>query len=293
MPSWTNFHTHTPFCDGTGTIDEYIAAACAQNVTALGFSSHAPLTFEPEWTLAVKDVAEYCRQVRKVAEIHTTNLPIYCALEIDYIPGVIWPGHPQFDTLDLDYTIGAVHIGGFLDKDRAWSIDGSPESFAEGVALHEGNPQNAVMHYYHLIREMVQQYPPDIVAHLDVVKKNNQKQELFNESDEWYRREVTKTLDCIAEAGCLLEVNTGGIARGRCNTYFPSPWILKLALARNIPLVLSSDCHVPQQITAEFSAAAIMLKSIGCNELFSFTAQGWQPFLFSSEGLENDVEEMT
>ena len=38
------------------------------------------------------------------------RIQIYLGLEIDYIQGITGPNHPKFQSLNLDFTIGSVHM---------------------------------------------------------------------------------------------------------------------------------------------------------------------------------------
>ena len=57
---------------------------------------------------------------------------------------------------------------------------------------------------------MVNTKCPDIVAHLDRVKKLNSGNRYFDENERWYQEEVSLTLEAIASSGSIMEVNTKG-----------------------------------------------------------------------------------
>lgn len=284
--TWTNYHTHSHFCDGVGEPQAYVEQALKENLKALGFSSHAPLPFEDDWTLTFDTLPTYCDTIKELKKQHAPELPIYLSLEIDYIPDEASPTAAKFQTVGLDYTIGAVHFAGLDHQGKPWSIDHTPEIFAEGLALVYNNQvQPAVELYYHLVREMIEHHCPDIVAHLDLIKKNNTQGKYFGEEEAWYQVAVIQTLDVLAESSAILEVNTGGLARGRTDSFYPSPWILELCYERNIPLTLNADAHQPNLLTAEFSNAATLLQTIGYQALYIFDQDHWRPCPFSKNGL--------
>src|SRR5690349_1115306 len=105
---WANYHTHTFYCDGKGTVDDYVAACREQGVAQIGFSSHAPLPFPCKWCMDLRLLGAYLRDIREARQSNP-DVEIYSGLEIDYIPGVISPS--RF-AQDLDYTVGSVHFVG-------------------------------------------------------------------------------------------------------------------------------------------------------------------------------------
>ena len=56
------------------------------------------------------------------------------------------------------------------------------------------------------------------------------------------------TLKKIAETDCIVEVNTGGIARKKISSLYPSTWILDMCKHLKIPLTLNSDAHKPVKL---------------------------------------------
>ncbi len=285
--SWANFHTHSCFCDGKGELRDYVEEAIRQRMSALGFSSHAPLPFHTDWTMAPADLDEYCRQVRALKKEYAGQLPIYLGLEIDFIPDVTNPRAPQFQSSGLDYVIGSVHFYEEPVDGNYLTIDGTEEEFAEGIKRNfNGSVRHAVEAYYALIRRMVREACPDVIAHLDLVKKNSPREKYFQEREEWYRKAVIETLDTIQTSRAIIEVNTGGVTRKRSDTFYPSTWILKEIKKRDIPISLNSDVHSPHLITGHFKEAAKTLLKLGFTHLYVLTPSGWRPCSFSPDGLD-------
>jgi len=288
-PGWTNFHTHSNFCDSVGDPEDFIKAALKQNVKVLGFSSHAPLPFATDWTMEPAHLPEYYARINHLKAEYRDKLSIYLGLEIDYIPGLTGPRAPQFVASGLDYCIGSVHYVGRNAPQGSYLIDGSAEEFARGIKqVYGGNAQQAVERYYELVREMAVKEPPDIIGHLDLIKINNLHERYFSEAESWYRAAVEATIRTIAQGRAIVEINTGGIARKKISTFYPSPWIIELCMAHRITITLSADAHKPEQLTGEFSRAAQMLHDIGYKEMAVLTPQGWRQYPFSAQGVELD-----
>jgi histidinol-phosphatase (PHP family) len=51
---------------------------------------------------------------------------------------------------------------------------------------------------------------------------------------------------------------------------YPSKVFLEEALKRNIPILISSDAHAPQEVGYEFNRASLLLKEVGYREINRF-----------------------
>lgn len=245
MPLKTNYHTHNDLCDGEGKLEEYLGAARSRGFAALGFSSHAPLPYPNEWTLTEDDLLRYCDAVRSLPS--DESLEVYLGLEIDYLPGRMSPADPRWEALGLDYRIGSVHS--IPVNGRDYSVDGPDEEFlylwrerfaGDALALCES--------YYRLIGEMIAAGGFQILGHIDLVKKKNDKYSYLDEREPRYRDAVGAVLDRLHGSDIILEINSGGIFRGATSEIYPSPWILREAFQRDLPLMINADAHRPEAI---------------------------------------------
>lgn len=256
----TTYHTHSQFCDGKMTPEDYVLSAIRKGFTAIGLSSHAPVTFETHWTMKPEKLSSYIDNVLHLKEKYRNRIQIYLGLETDYYPG----GPDYRDTSGLDYTIGSVHFIQQLGTERVMALDGTPEEFIETRdILFNGDTRALVEQYYHLLMELIQKRPPDILGHLDVLKKNNAMNRFFDESQSWYQDIVVQTLDLIRQKQIIVEINTGGIARGYTTEVYPSDWIIAMMKQRDIPIMLNSDAHHPDAIDAFYAEATDKLKAAG------------------------------
>jgi histidinol-phosphatase (PHP family) len=262
-----NYHCHSRFDDGHGELEEYVRAALSKGLGLLGFSAHAPVPFPCDWTMPAALLPEYIETVKRLQRAFQGRVEILLGLEVDYIPGVISPSSESIRALGLDFVIGSVHFLGRLKSGRLWSVDGPVEELRKGLEeTFSGNVRAAVEEYYRRLREMVLEGRPDIIGHLDVIKKNNRDGRFFSEDSSWYRELVRETLDSLASSPCILEVNTGGIVRNTSGALYPSPWILRECLKRGIAVTVSSDAHRPEQLDGHFSEAFALLRQIGFRE---------------------------
>ncbi|KPU43820.1 histidinol-phosphatase [Oxobacter pfennigii] len=260
---YSNFHTHCIFCDGKGEPESFVQEAVKQGFDALGFSSHSPLSFN-SWTMKEERIEEYLNTIENLRVKYKDDIQVYKGLEIDYIPGIYGPRSTRFENLNLDYNIGSIHTIKDEKTGEYPNIDGSSDEFERMLnGMFGGSMEKMARKYYGLVRDMVEIHAPDIVGHLDLLKKNNRGGKYFTEEESWYKEEIAKTLFVISKYRSIVEVNTGGMSRNYIDTFYPSPWILEECREMDIPVVLSADAHEPANISAFFNETAAFLKDIG------------------------------
>ena len=81
---WTNYHSHSHYCDGVGTLEEQVLGAIEQGVRAFGFSGHSPVFFENEWSMQADKLDEYLTETRLLKEKYAGQIELYTGLEVDY-----------------------------------------------------------------------------------------------------------------------------------------------------------------------------------------------------------------
>ena len=285
--TWTNYHSHSSYCDGTATVDRLVEQAVSEGLHAFGISSHGPLPLPVSWAMQENRLPDYIADFVKLRNKWQNEIELYLGLEVDFVPGHSW--WDQIGPLyrDLDYVIGSVHLVDTFDDGRPWEIDGTREEFEMGLQqIFRGDVRAAVSRYFELTRWMLMLENPDILGHLDKIKVQNAQGGYFSETDSWYRQEIDKTLRVAANMGVMVEVNTRGLYTGQSLDLYPSQWILERILDLGIPIVLNSDAHDPKEITAGFRFAGKILRKIGFQKLNVLSEGRWQEVRFSKNGLE-------
>ena len=279
---WTNYHMHNHYCDGKGSLSEYVVAAREQGMPAIGFSSHAPVPFDCVWCMKSDRLEAYLAEVESLKKI-TTGIELYSGLEIDYIPGVI---SPRDFSQRLDYTVGSIHFIDTFPDGQPWEIDGLHSLFMNGLhAIFEGNIRAVIERYFDLTRQMVQTAAPDVIGHLDKIKIQNTDNKFYSEEEVWYVDAIDRTIDIIAASGTIVEVNTRGLYQKKSATPYPSPWILERLLRKRVPITLSSDAHHISDLTNRFEEVASLLLDIGFKHLNILLKGKWQPVSFNAHGI--------
>jgi histidinol-phosphatase (PHP family) len=271
-----NFHTHTHHCDGSGEPREFVQAALRKGMRRLGFSGHNVLPFPTEWTMPPANLESYLAEVREAKDGSRNGLEIFLGIEADYLPGIISPVHPKIRELALDFVIGSVHFVAPLQEAPRWTVDNTADEF-ETLARESfgGEVRALVERYYQLVAEMAETAAPDIIGHLDLVKKTNRDGRWFSEEAAWYRTAVTDALDAVKRSGSIMEINTGGVVRNTSGACYPSEWILHEAYRRGIPVMVNADAHAPEHIDGWFEEAARLLRGVGYVTQRQLSARGW------------------
>ena len=250
---------------------------------AIGFSSHAPVPFNSDWHMQLDQLDEYISKIEFLKVKHK-EINIYSGLEVDYIPGQICPN--AYVDRSLDLIIGSVHYVGQFKKRINCCIDGTQEEFERGLKLIFNNDiKKLVARYYQIVVEMIENDPPDIIGHLDLIKKLNSNNSYFNEEESWYQDIIADVIRVISASNCIVEVNTRGYYKGITKDFYPSKQILEKCFEANIRLTISSDAHRPDEIDNNFEDVASVLLNIGYKSVYVFEKEQWCKIRLSENGL--------
>lgn len=283
--SWSNFHGHCHYCDGSGTVHEHVEAAINLGFHSLAITCHGPLPFDNEWCMKAGDLASYRHEVGEEQKRYGDRIELYFGYESDYIPGISDLNSDYLRQYPPDFTLCSVHFVEQFPEGRPWEIDGSHETFSKGLRIIFGDDlQRCVKRYFELTREMVQYSCPDIIGHLDKIKMQNTGGTSWNLDAPWYREEIMETLTLIREKGAIIEINTRGLYTKRARETYPGVWTLRRILEMGIPVCLNSDSHNPSELALDFESTAEVLAEIGFRELHTLRGGHWQALPFDQNG---------
>lgn len=284
---WSNYHSHSTFCDGRSPMEEFVRFAIAKGVKKYGFSSHAPLPFTTQWTMPEEDFVDYRQEFYRLKEKYSSEIELFIGLEIDFIDGCSDADNGFFRDKKLDYSIGSVHYTDLLDnKNNYWSVDGGFAEFDNGLQqFYKGNIRVATERFFEITNKMIEKGGFDIVGHVDKITYHGRKFRDFNVADKWYVNLMTNTLELIKNKGLLLEINTKSL-REHGITY-PHQFFYSLINEIGIPVMVNSDCHYPTNITDGFRETYKALKEAGFESMQQLTGGQWKPVPFDLSGLTN------
>ncbi len=272
---WTNYHGHCDYCDGQGSIEDYILKAIELKMDAIGISSHSPLPFWTDWNMPAVKLPAYLNEVDTLKEKYKGRICVYKSLEVDYIPGLMSTQQDVIKSAGLDYVVGSVHFIGQMHDGIHWAADAPLAEFEQGLQeSFGGDIKKAAKHYYQLQREMLVEATPDIIGHMDKIKMHNVRLNLFDESEQWYLEEVHKTLELIKQKGVIVEINTKAYFRD--GHLFPGPEHFAKIKDLDIPITINSDAHHPDKLVNGFDEVAQLLLEAGFTHTTELIDGEWQ-----------------
>lgn len=263
-----NLHTHSSFSDGASSPEELALSAIDKGFTGLGFSEHAYTPYDTDCCIKESKIPEYLAEIARLKQKYKGRFEIFVGFECDSYYNTPKDG--------LDFTIGSSHY--IFDEKNAenLTIDYKPEIFERVLKNVAGGDIKRLLEiYYGNVTEFALEYKPNIIGHLDLVKKLNVNKRYFDPKSAWYGRMLGDVCEKIAGSGCIVEVNTGGISRGYIDEPYPSAEILACLYDLNVPVTVSSDAHDISGLDCWFDEAERLLKKIGYKSVKQLTSTGF------------------
>ena len=228
-----DYHIHTTFSDGVGTVAECVEHAIAVGLPEVGLADHfSPLQPTP-WETASIPFALLDRYVEEVHEARRAypEITVLLGVEADYVPGQEAELDAVLSSYPFEFVIGGVHVvDGFEFDDPARRGDS-----------RWADPDALFVAYYEKVRRAAEYGRFDVIAHLDYIG-------LWGHvPGPAVHAGIAAALAAIASAGGAIELNTDRIT-DPAGVMYPSHDVLCAARERGIPLVLSSDAHVAEHV---------------------------------------------
>ena len=273
MP-WFSYHGgHSgQFCrHAKGQLRDVVLAAMQAGFTHYGLSEHCPRyrpedIFPGEEDLGVDGLVSqfqnYVVEARSLQSIFRGQIDIAVGFETERLPPGRW-----IETMKLlrgmgfDYVVGSVH-----DVDGV-CIDYSQEQ-TDALAKEMGRGAMEVA-YFEALSELVLAVKPDIVGHLDLVRKFSGA--LTDEG----MKAAKETLAAVASVDAALDVNCGAARRGMGPVY-PLPELLAEAKARGIAVTLGDDSHGPDTVGVGLDMCLQAIAKAGYTDLRYMERDGWR-----------------
>ena len=261
----SNLHTHTSFCDGAAAPEEYIRAASDIGFTALGFSGHSYTYFDCEYCLP-PDYSAYQNEILRLKEQYKDKIYIALGLERDI--------HSPVDNYNYDYVIGSTH---YVVKGGVYiSVDRAADYFSSVVKdIYGGNVLGFVKDYYEAEAQVIKKTKGNIVGHFDLIRKYNHGNRFFDEDSKEYKNLAIDALDAVCEDADIFEINSGAAARGANPIPYPAPFLLRRLKENGKYIILSSDAHKPENLTAGFDTALQTAKAAGFTSVLELCESGF------------------
>lgn len=229
-----NYHTHTKYCDGKNTPEEMVQKAIELGLLEIGFSGHSYTEFDLEPCMTLDGTEEYKKEIKFLKQKYQGKIKILLGLEYDY--------HSDCSRDGYDYILGSVHY--ILKNGEYLCIDYSREKQIEAVNRYYGGDFYAYIEdYYKTVSDLYKKTKCDIIGHFDLITKYNADGSLFDINHPRYIAAWRSAADAILNTPAVVEINTGGIARGHVKNPYPAKEIIDYFKAHGKKMIFSSDCH--------------------------------------------------
>ena len=237
-----------------------VEAARALGFVSLGFSSHARQGFDPAYSMAPDAQAGYFAELRALQG--EPGLPrLWAGLELDAL------AHPDCRReafAHADYVIGSAHYLCESYGGAPVAVDGDPVLLRRYVdEVYHGDGLAMARDYFAIEVNALLRDRPQIIGHFDLLRKYAARLSLFDEADPAYRRLSLSALERAFPCGGVLEINTGGMARGYLTNPYPTLELLCAWRELGGSITLTSDCHDRRYLAHAFPQAAALARQAG------------------------------
>jgi len=272
-----NYHTHSHFCDGKENMRFFVEKAVELKFDHLGFSSHAPIAPQYDFTLTEEEIPAYVKEIEYYQKQYP-QIQIFKGLECDFIPNITKDFSYYKNKYNLDYIIGGIHLVKVPNSNNIWFIDGPKREIYDNgiISFFNHDVKKAVTCFWEQTFEMIETQKFDIIAHVDKIKMHNQDR-FFKEDEDWYVKLVDHAIELIIKKTLIVEINSRGIYRLRCKDFYPSDYILQKLSQAKCPMIISSDAHRANELQLYYQEAKDKLRSFGINSLFILENKKWRP----------------
>ncbi len=261
-------HIHTDFCDGLNTAEEMVKAALERGLCALGFSGHSYTAFDGDCCMSRAATGAYRQEIARLKAKYHRQIALFCGIEQDFFSCEPTGGYA--------YIIGSVHYLADTENKKYYTIDYTGSQLCQCIAeLCGGSPEAFVQKYFAQVAQMAQSLRPDIIGHFDLLRKLNAADRFFAENSPAYRQAAQAALRVCAQAGCLLELNTGGAYRGYRQDFYPAERELAYWRSLGGEVIITSDAHEAAALCYGFDEARQLLKEVGFERQAVLSARGF------------------
>jgi histidinol-phosphatase (PHP family) len=279
---WFSYHSgHSgQFCrHAKGDLAAVVERAIEAGFTHYGLSEHCPRyreqdLFPDEREFGTAALAQaFSRYVHTAFELrdrYADRIELLVGFESERLPPDSWTTRMRElrRSAPFEYMVGSVH-----DVDGEF-VDFKPEINA-ALAERLGGIEALQIRYFEALADLVQTLRPEIVGHIDLVRKFDGPDAAF--SPRVYPH-IERVLDAVKACGAHLDVNCGAHRRGLSPVY-PLPPILELACRMGVGVTLGDDGHGAHDVGVGLEACVAAIAAAGYREIGYLTRRdgpvGW------------------
>lgn len=244
----SNYHTHNYLCGhAVGTACDYVKEAVEHGLETLGISDHcvpceyagpyvAPRVpsgyFGSPYITPQTLQTLYLPQIAEAKAKYGDKIRILTAVEIEYFPG----NDDYYRDLlkSLDYLV--------LGQHEFYDAAGERHD-----SFYDGSTEKNILAYCDSVVDGLKTGMFAVLAHPDVILYRRP------QITERVKKAFDKMIHAAVKHGVAVELNANGI---RSHAFrYPTDLVVELCKKYNAPVVVSSDCHVPQYLCDEYMKA--------------------------------------
>jgi len=234
MKIWADYHTHTRYSHGTGTIEQNVRAAIKKGLKVIGISEHGPgnigLRIKLEDFYKMRDEIERLRS--KYRDIH---ILLGCEANVVSLDGDL--DIPVDVLAMLDYRMVGLHP-------LIW-----PRSLKDGFGLLVENMLARTVRNNRLLEKVMKQ---NTIALVKAISKNNIN--IITHPGLHLPIDTAKLAQAAAKYGTALEINAG-------HGYMTKEYVT-IAKTNGAKFVVGSDAHHPKNV-GNFKKALEIIEKAG------------------------------
>jgi len=235
-----SYHTHTTVSDGKLSPEELIKLAIERGFEVLAITDHYKRTSDVgDWARNFYSDEDYKKMV-KLKKKYSDKIQVLVGAEFDWLPTKKNWLEKEITKRPYDIKILSVHL--LYINEKYYSINGDLARFEETLKALGGDIKKLVKLYYKNLRDGISTGWFDSIGHLDVIKVFNKNYKYFSEKEDWYKKEVLKTLKLAKKFDMKLDLNLQGLIF-EIGEQFPSKWIINEAKKMGIEFLIGTDSH--------------------------------------------------
>jgi histidinol-phosphatase (PHP family) len=236
-----NLHTHTYRCrHAFGDVDAYVYRAHKSGLSLVGISDHCPLP--TDWwkpiRMSLDEFPGYVKAINKAKHMFD-DVTVLAGIECELFQEFYSFYDELKEQYNLDYLVGSPH--GFRDDEGKHTIYERTMTAKDQMSY----ANEAVI--------AMESKKYDILAHPDLYMDHV---EGWDNNTEACAREI---IDAAIQTGQVLELNTSGYDK---KAGYPNREFWTMACEAGVKLVMNSDAHYPEKITANFDLGVDLVNSI-------------------------------
>ncbi|MBQ8389833.1 MAG: histidinol phosphate phosphatase [Oscillibacter sp.] len=259
-------HTHADLCDGKEPLSAMAAGAFAAGVKHYGVSchSHTPLPLDEGGVLPA-DMRAYKAAILRERERYAGRMEVLMGLE--------WDSQSDVSPEGFDYWIASAHYQK-APNGECYCADWGEDHFHRCREEAWGGDPLAVTEGYYREVARIAALKPTILGHFDLITKHNGPGLLFDESHPRYIAAALEALHAADPKATLLEINTGGVARGYRTAPYPALFLLREWKAMGGRIIVTSDAHNADKMLYGYGMAVELARAAGFAKASILTMDG-------------------